>query len=96
MVPCRKALGMGRKDLSRGLLPCGGEVQPELASVAGGHGRDQEYRAKAIDLSCPMSYIGMSPCVWETQDTSYTSGSSRTFLQGRCSYSPLGSCQIEG
>lgn len=61
-----------------------------------GQGRDQEEQAKAIDLSCPMSHTGMSPCVWETQDTSYTSGSSRTFLQGRCSRSPLGSCQIEG
>lgn len=64
-------------------LHCGGEVQPELASVAGGHGRDQEYQAKAIDISCPMSHIGMSPCVWETQDMSYTSESSRTFFQDR-------------
>lgn len=74
-------------------LNSGGEVQLELASMAAGHGRDQEYQAEAIDLSCPVGHTGMSSYGWETQDTS---GSSGIFLRGRCHYSPLGSCQIEG
>lgn len=83
LVSCRKALGMGRRDLSGGFLHRRAEVQPELASMARGHGRDQEYQAKAIDLSLPMSHIGISLYGWETQGTSYASGSTRIFLQGR-------------